>query len=357
MKRRIVLLPGDGVGPEVAAAARAVLESVCGDRIEITEAPIGGRAIDADGTPLPEATLAACRKADACFLGAVGGPKWSDPKAAVRPEQGLLTLRSELGLFANIRPVRVFPSLLDQAPLKPSLLNEVDLFFVRELTGGIYFGERRERTDDIAYDTMSYSAEEVRRVAHVAFRTARERRKMVTSVDKANVLASMRLWRSVVEEVAAEYPDVALEHQLVDAMAMHLMRRPADFDVILAGNLFGDVLSDEAAVLAGSLGLLPSASLGSGSLGLYEPIHGSAPDIAGKGIANPIGAILSAALLMRHSLGLDTEAKQVESAVAATLEAGHRTADLVGTDNCAPLTTVEMSREIVSRLESERTAR
>ncbi len=333
MKANILLLPGDGVGPEVTAAARSVLERIARDGgydFSFDEALVGGCAIDEHGVSLPPDTLRACKSSSAILLGAVGGPKWSDPTAPVRPEQGLLELRAELGLFANLRPVPTFAPLRNQVPLRAELLEGVDLFFIRELTGGIYFGERQEKGDhDHAFDTMIYSTAEVERVAHVAFRAARKRRKKVTSVDKANVLASMRLWRQAVVAVADQYPDVELEHQLVDAMAMHILTRPADFDVIVAGNMFGDILSDEAAVLAGSLGMLPSASVGEGSLGLYEPIHGSAPDIAGKGIANPIATILSAAMLLRYSLDLDEDATRIEAAVNQALEDGLRTADLV----------------------------
>jgi 3-isopropylmalate dehydrogenase len=336
---RILLLPGDGIGPEVTASARAVLEriAVLGDhRFQLEEALLGGCAIDATGNALPADTLARSRACDAILLGAVGGLKWSDPSAPVRPEQGLLALRKELELFANLRPVPVFEALRSLAPLRPELLAGVDLLIVRELTGGIYFGPRKEEGvaddrsgADAAYDTLLYSVPEVERVARVAFAAAQGRKRKITSIDKANVLASMRLWRRAVERVALEFPDVELEHQLVDSMAMHLMTRPARFDVVLAGNMFGDILSDEAAVLAGSLGMLPSASLGAGTRGLYEPVHGSAPDIAGRGIANPLGAILSAAMLLRHSLGLDAEAAAVERAVAEALERGLRTADLV----------------------------
>ncbi len=332
MRADLLLLPGDGVGPGVTAEAAGVLAEVAalyGHRLSVGEALVGGAAIDATGDPLPAETLAACRRADAVLLGAVGGPRWSDPDAAVRPEEGLLRLRQELGLFANLRPVRVFPALRSQTPLRPELLGGVDLLFVRELAGGLYYGPRRE--DDgsgRAHDTMLYSVGEVERIARVAFRTAAERRRRLASVDKANVLASMRLWRRTVTRVAQEFPEVELEHVLVDACAMRLMRGPAEFDVVLAGNLFGDILSDEAAVLAGSLGMLPSASLGESRPGLYEPVHGSAPDIAGRGTANPVGAILSAAMLLRHSLGLEREAAAVESAVAAALDDGFRTADL-----------------------------
>jgi 3-isopropylmalate dehydrogenase len=352
VKAAIALLPGDGIGPEVVAAARRVLVRVAevhGHDWRFEEAPIGGAAIDAVGDPLPRQTLAACERSAAALLGAVGGPKWSDPTAPVRPEQGLLAIRKHFGLFANLRPVRVFPSLAAHAPLRSELLRGVDILFVRELTGGAYFGARQEQGDgDSAYDTMAYSVAEVRRVAHVAFRAARLRRGKVASVDKANVLASMRLWRRTVVEVAREYPDVELEHVLVDACAMFLMTRPASFDVLLAENMFGDILSDEAATLAGSLGMLPSASQGEGRFGLYEPIHGSAPDIAGKGLANPIGTILSAAMLLRHTLGLEREAAQVEDAVASVLDAGLRTADIA-----APGASVASTEAMTDRILAE----
>ncbi|MEL7675047.1 MAG: 3-isopropylmalate dehydrogenase [Chloroflexota bacterium] len=333
MQAIIVTLPGDGVGPEVTAAAVRVLRAVAdrwGHSFTFDEALMGGCAIDATGEPLPAETLRACEQADAVLLGAVGGPQWSDPSAPVRPEQGLLGLRQHFDLFANLRPVRAYPALAAYAPLRAELLDGVDILFVRELTSGIYFGPRQEQgaAGESAWDTMLYTVEQVRRVARVAFRAARGRRGKVTSIDKANVLASMRLWRRTVDEVAREFPDVSLEHVLVDAAAMHLLRSPARFDVVLAGNMFGDILSDEASVLAGSLGMLPSAALGAGSFGVYEPIHGSAPDIAGRGIANPTGTILSAALLLRHSLGLGAEALAVEQAVEAALVAGARTADI-----------------------------
>jgi len=283
-------------------------------------------------------------------LGAVGGPKWSDPTASVRPEQGLLDLRQHFGLFANLRPIPVFSALMDFAPLRSDLLEKVDILFVRELTGGLYFGDRHEQGDgDFAYDTMAYSVAEVERVAHVAFKAARGRRGKLTSVDKANVLASMRLWRRVVEGIAPQYPDVELEHLLVDACAMHLMRSPGAFDVVLAGNLFGDILSDEASILSGSLGMLPSASLGEGSFGLFEPVHGSAPDIAGKGIANPIGAILSAAMLLRFSLGLEDEAAAIEAAVLGAIDAGLRTADLAAPGDRGASTS-EATEAVLDRL-------
>lgn len=332
MQAKIVTLPGDGIGPEVVAEALRVLDRVAehrGHSFTYEEALIGGCAIDSTGNPLPDETLAACERADAVLLGAVGGPQWSDPTAPVRPEQGLLKLRHHFDLFANLRPVKAYPALARHAPLRADLLTGVDILFVRELTSGAYFGERAEQGDgDSAYDTMYYNVAQVQRVAKVAFEAARKRQKKLASVDKANVLASMRLWRRTVNEIATEYSDVALEHVLVDACAMHLLRRPATFDVVLAENMFGDILSDEASVLAGSLGMLPSASLNDGPFGVYEPIHGSAPDIAGKGLANPTGTILSAALLLRHSLNLDAEALAIESAVEQALEAGARTADI-----------------------------
>jgi 3-isopropylmalate dehydrogenase len=358
MKAEITLLPGDGIGPEVLAAGRSVLESIAqsfGHTFEMQEFLIGGCAINTEGTALPEDTLEACRGADAILLGAVGGPEWDDPTAAVRPEQGLLGLRKELGLFANLRPVKPHPALLDASPLRANLLEDVDLLVVRELTGGIYFGEPRERRsvngEEQAVDTMIYSESEVRRVAHLAFQLARQRQGKVTSVDKANVLECSRLWRQTVMDLAGDYPDVALEHLLVDAAAMHLLTRPATFDVILTANLFGDILTDEASVLSGSMGNLASASLGESTnslgqpRGLYEPIHGSAPDIAGKGIANPIGTILSAAMLLRHSLGLENEAQAVEGAVQTAISNGHRTTDLGGN-----LSTNSMAGKIIASL-------
>ncbi|KRF02167.1 3-isopropylmalate dehydrogenase [Frateuria sp. Soil773] len=337
MKARIVTLPGDGVGPEVTAAAVAVLEAVAahyGHRFDFDEQPIGGCAIDATGAPLPPAALAACQAADAVLLGAVGGPKWSDPNAAVRPEQGLLALRAALGVYANLRPLQVHPALAALSPLKNEKLAGVDVLFVRELTGGAYFGAKT-RDADAATDECRYTVAEVERVARRAFELARGRRRHVTSVDKANVLETSRLWRSTVQRVAADYPDVALEHQLVDSMAMLLLTQPSRYDVVVTENLFGDILTDEAAALAGSLGLLPSASLGEGRNGLYEPIHGSAPDIAGQDAANPTGAILSAALLLRHSLGLEDEACAVEAAVEYVLQHGPRSRDLGGSAGTA----------------------
>lgn len=362
---RIALLPGDGIGPEVTAVARRALEAVSArDSFTLTfdSAPVGGIAIDQEGDPLPPATLELAREADAVFLGAVGGPKWSDPAAKLRPEAGLLRLRSELGLFANLRPVRISPALIDRAPIKGDRLRGTDLLFVRELTGGLYFGARQEQGEDPdrpdhAFDTMAYSTGEVERVAAVAFRAAARRRGLVASIDKANVLASMRLWRQTVTQVAATHPQVALEHVLVDAAAMRLLSAPSSFDVVLAPNLFGDILSDEASVLAGSLGMLPSASLGSGGLGnrtpgLYEPVHGSAPDIAGQGKANPIAALLSAAMLLRHSLDRDTSATRIEQAVEQTLEDGLRTPDLAAPGE-PTVGTEEMADAVLTQIESD----
>jgi 3-isopropylmalate dehydrogenase len=331
MKARITVLGGDGIGPEVTGAAVRVLEAVAarhGHQFEFVEALIGGAAIDATGSPLPPRTIDACRSCDAVLLGAVGGPKWSDPAARVRPEQGLLELRRTLGVYANLRPVKTLESALDASPLRPEIIRGTDIMVVRELTGGIYFG-RKSRTAHEAEDLCSYSAAEIERVTRIAGRLAQARRGRIVSVDKANVLETSRLWRQVVERVVAdEFPGVALEHMLVDAAAMHLLRKPTSFDVILTENMFGDILTDEASMLAGSLGLLPSASLGDGTVGLYEPIHGSAPDIAGRGVANPCGTVLSAAMLLRHSLGLEAEAAAVEAAVEAAVAAGVRTADI-----------------------------
>jgi len=337
MDAHIVILPGDGAGREVIAEGVKVLNAVAdkyGHRFTVEDALIGGAAIDATGDPLPEKTISACRGAAAILLGAVGGPRWSDPTAPVRPEQGLLGIRKRLGLYANLRPVCPHPLLKEASPLRPSQLEGVDLMVVRELTGGIYFGPRQEAVgdSDTAYDTMVYTTDEISRIAHIAFLIAQRRRGKVTLVDKANVLASSRLWRRVVRDVASDYPDCELEMMLVDAAAMFLLRRPADFDVILTANMFGDILTDEASMLAGSLGMLPSASLGGGGLGVYEPVHGSAPDIAGKGIVNPLAAILSVAMLFRHSLALGQEAQAIETAVDETLARGYRTADIADLD-------------------------
>lgn len=333
MRRRIALLGGDGIGPEVVAEGRRVLAAVgarFGHDFVFEEALIGGAAMEATGDPLPAPTLALCRESDAVLLGAVGGPAWDDPTAKVRPEQGLLRLREALGVFANLRPVASVEGLEGASPLRPERLAGVDLLFVRELTGGIYFGRPREEGDARALDTMVYTEPEVRRVVELACRLAAQRRGRVTSVDKANVLASMRLWRRVATAVAAEHPEVSLEHQLVDSMAMRLVTEPSSFDVVVAPNLFGDVLSDEGAVLTGTLGLLPSASLGDAGPGLFEPIHGSAPDIAGRGVANPLATIASVALLLRFGLSLHAEADAVDAAIRRALAEGLRTRDLGG---------------------------
>jgi len=331
MRARIAVLPGDGIGPEVIAGALLCLRAVAarfGHELELEEHPFGGAAIDSCGDPLPPATLAACRSADAVLLGAIGGPKWSAPDAPLRPEAGLLRLRKELGVYANLRPVKVHAALLGASTLKPEVVEGVDLLFVRELTGGIYFGEK-SRDAERATDLCVYTAAEIERIVRSAAHLARARRRRLTSIDKANVLETSRLWRAVCQRVMQqEFPDVTLEHSLVDAAAMHLIHRPRDFDVLVTENMFGDILTDEASMLAGSLGLLPSASLGEGRRGVYEPIHGSAPDIAGRGIANPYGAIYSVALLLRHSLGLAAEAAALERAADAALAAGARTVDL-----------------------------
>jgi len=346
---RIAVLPGDGVGPEVTAQAVACLETVASEFFHdfiFAVHPIGGAALDAEGLPLPEATLAACLASRAVLLGAVGSPKHDSQPAHLRPESGLLALRKGLGVFANLRPVRVVDELVDASPLKPSIVRGTDLLIVRELAGGLYFGEPRGLDEHRGFNTMAYTVPEVERVARVAFELARGRRRKVTSVDKANVLESSRLWRKVVERVAKDFPDVALEHQYVDSCAMALVTRPVSFDVLLTENLFGDILSDEAAVLPGSLGLLPSASLG-GAVDLYEPVHGSAPDIAGQGIANPVGAILSASMLLRHTLGLETEASLLEEAVRSVLAEGFGTPDL--REARLPVGTAEMGNRISRR--------
>lgn len=340
---RIAVLPGDGIGPEVVREALRVLEAVGrahGHAFTFTEEQIGGVAIDARDTALPNDTIAACRSADAILLGAVGGPKWDDPAATSRPEQGLLGIRKALELFANLRPVRPMAALLPISPLRPELLRDVDLLVVRELTGGIYFGEKRRvltEAGEQATDTCVYTTSEVERIVRMAGTLARQRKGKLTSVDKANVLETSRLWRQVtIRLLHDEFADLEAEHLLVDTCAMQLIQRPADFDVIVTENMFGDILTDVAAVLAGSIGVLPSASLGATAnrlglpVGLYEPIHGSAPALAGRGVANPVGTILSAALMLRHSFGLDDEARAIEDAVIATVNSGIHTPDLAG---------------------------
>jgi len=335
MEARITLLPGDGIGPEIVREARLCLEAVAvrfGHVLQFSNAVIGGAAIDACGDPLPEETLELCRSSDAVLLGAVGGPAWDRREPGRRPESGLLRLRKALDLYANLRPVRVTPALEAGSRLRPEVVHGSDLLVVRELSSGVYFGEPRHLAADRAVNTMTYTAAEVQRVARTAFDLARTRRRRVVSVDKANVLETSRLWRRVVGEVARDYPDVSLQHAYVDSFALALLTHPRDLDVILTENLFGDILSDESAALTGSLGVLPSASLGP-AVALYEPIHGSAPDLAARGVANPVGTILSAAMLLRHSLELRVEAAALEAAVDEVLEAGFGTPDLASARN------------------------
>lgn len=352
MKASLVVLPGDGIGPEVTRAAVRVMKQVAAKRnhtLTFTQHLIGGASIDQTGLALTDEALSACKASDAVLLGAVGGPKWDNPNASVRPEQGLLAIRKELSLFANLRPVKPYDALIDSSPLKPEVLRGVDFVVVRELTGGLYFGKPKGR-DTVqghvrAVDTMEYHDFEIERIIRLAFKLAAGRRKKVTSVDKANVLESSRLWRHIAANEGERHPHIVLDHMLVDTASMRLVTAPRSFDVLVTENTFGDILTDEASVLTGSMGMLPSASLGDGGLGLYEPIHGSAPDIAGKGIANPVGAILSAALLFRLSLQLESEALAIEAAVERTINDGCRTVDLGGTAG-----TEEMTNEILQRL-------
>ncbi|MBE0683634.1 MAG: 3-isopropylmalate dehydrogenase [Anaerolineales bacterium] len=353
MNFKITLLPGDGIGPEVVGEAVRVLETVAAKykhTFNFQERLMGGCSIDKYGSSLTDETLADCKASDSVLLGAVGGPKWDDPKAKDRPERGLLALRKGLGVFANLRPVKVHPSLVDVSPLKPEKLKGVDILVIRELTGGLYFGQPKMREikdgHERAVDTLEYYDHEIRRIVNLAFELAKGRRKKVTSVDKANVLESSRLWRQVATQIGNENPDVELEHTLVDTASMKLITAPASFDVVVTENMFGDILTDEASVLAGSMGMLPSASLGEAGVGLFEPIHGSAPDIAGTGIANPIGTILSSAMMLRHSFKLESEACAIEDAVYRTITDGARTADLGG-----KLTTRQMTDEIIKRIE------
>jgi 3-isopropylmalate dehydrogenase len=347
MKLRITLLPGDGIGPEVTAAATQILRAAAdrsGHDFQFSEHAIGGAAIRAHGNPLPTATLDAALDSDAVLLGAVGGNEFNSLPPDKRPEAGLLQLRQALGGYANLRPAIAYAELAANSPLRPEVTQGADILFVRELLGGLYFGSPRQWNKETgeAHNTMRYSASEVERIAHIAFREARRRRKKVTSVDKANVLEVSQLWRATVTNVATDYPDVKLEHQYIDACAMHIMNTPRAFDVVLAENLFGDILSDEAAVITGSLGMLPSATIG-GTVNLYEPVHGSAPDIAGTGKANPLGAILTAAMLLRYSAHLEQEAAAIEASVSQVLAAGHRTADLVRDNETQPVSTQDMA--------------
>ncbi len=352
-----VLLPGDGIGPEIVSQAKRVLEVVAerfGHVFSFRECKIGGIAIDETGDPLPQVTVDACKAAQAVLLGAVGGPKWDDPSAKTRPEAGLLGIRKELGLFANLRPIAPFAELLDASPLKREIVEGTDILFFRELTGGIYFGpsgcETLANGDERAYSTMVYETYEVARIFRLAADAARLRRQKLTMVDKANVLEASRLWRRVCAKIAKEeYPDLSYDVVLVDSMAMHLISRPTSFDVVVTSNMFGDILTDEASMLPGSLGMLPSASLGSSGPGLYEPIHGSAPDIAGKGIANPLATILAAAMMLRHSCDLAVEAEAIEASVQNVLAAGHRTADLVRSGT-PYLSTLEMTEKVIEAL-------
>ena len=355
---RIVVLPGDGIGPEVTEAARRVLDAAAtrvGLQLDFVEELVGGASVDAFGVALRPQTLRLCKTADAILFGAVGGPKWDDaaPQSNLRPGSGLLALRKGLELFANLRPVRVDPAMVATSALRPERVKDVDLLVVRELTGGLYFSKPKRRYStprgDAAVDTMRYSTPEIERVAVRAFELARQRRQRLCSVDKANMLETSRLWRTVVSRVAERYLDVTCSHMLVDAFAMDLLRRPQAYDVVVTENLFGDIVTDEASMLAGSLGMLPSASLGGGTLGLYEPIHGSAPDIAGKGIANPIGAILSAALLLRWSLNSDEAAQAIERAVSRVLANGLRTADIAA-DRQPPVGTTAMTDAVIEAL-------
>ncbi|MCH2200672.1 MAG: 3-isopropylmalate dehydrogenase [Fuerstiella sp.] len=355
MDAKLVLLPGDGIGPEILAQARRVLDAVgrsFGHQFDMSEHPIGGNAIDEFGDPLPQATIDVCRSCDAILLGAVGGPKWDDPTAKTRPEVGLLRLRQELGLFANLRPIRTFEELIDSSPLKRDVIAGTDILFFRELTGGIYFGDsgrRSHESGEAAYNEMVYSTGEVERIVRLAAQAAMERRGKLTSVDKANVLETSRLWRQVAERVVKdEFPTLKYDVVLVDAMAMHLISRPKDFDVVVTGNMFGDILTDEASMLPGSLGLLPSASIGSGGPGLYEPIHGSAPDIAGQNVANPLATLLATAMLLRHSLSLSAEAAAIEAAVDSVLKQGLRTRDIATGDSSVG--TTEMGDAILNAL-------
>ncbi len=357
METRIVLLPGDGIGPEIVGQARRVLDCVSekfGREFNFEDCLIGGIAIDMTGDPLPQKTIEACQASDAILLGAVGGPKWDDPSAKTRPEAGLLKIRKVLGLFANLRPITPFPELLDASPLKREIVEGTDILFFRELTGGIYFGPSGCETlpdgNERAFSTEVYETYEIARIVRLAAEAARRRRRKLTMVDKANVLEASRLWRRVCAKIVKEeFSDLEYDVVLVDSMAMHLISRPTSFDVVVTSNMFGDILTDEASMLPGSLGMLPSASIGSSGPGLYEPIHGSAPDIAGKGIANPLATILASAMMLRHSCEMESEAIAIENAVQRVLAAGHRTADLVPRGQPS-IGTVEMTDQVIAAL-------
>jgi 3-isopropylmalate dehydrogenase len=355
--KKIVVLPGDGIGPEVVAEAVKILKLV-GERknifFELTTCKIGGTAIDEKGTPLPEETIAACRDAEAVLLGAIGGPKWENLPHHQKQEQGLLGIRKALGLYANVRPAKIYPALVDASTLRPEVVDGIDMIVMRELTGGIYFGQpkgvREENGVRVGFNTMVYSEPEIERIARKAFDFAMKRRKIVTSVDKANVLDGSQLWREVVLKVAEDYPEVELNHLYVDNCAMQLVRNPKQFDVILTGNLFGDILSDEAAMLTGSIGMLPSASLGA-TTAMYEPVHGSAPDIAGQGIANPIATIASVAMMFKYTFDMPDAAAAIETAIETVLKDGYRSADLIGDDTTTTISTSEMGDRIAAELD------
>ena len=354
MKLKIAILAGDGIGPEVTREAVNILNVVAeagGHEFTFTESPIGGVAITANGTPLPQSTIDTCLDSDAVLLGAVGDNKFNSLTPDKRPEAGLLQIRQELGGFANLRPCLAFEALSENSPLRPEVTKGVDILFVRELLGGLYFGQPREwnKQTGEAFNTMRYSKSEVERVAHIAFQLAQKRRRKLTQVDKANVLECSQLWRATVDEIKTQYPDVTVEHQLVDSMAIHLMNTPRNFDVVLTENLFGDILSDESGVISGSLGMLPSATIG-GKVNLFEPVHGSAPDIAGQGKANPLGAILTAAMVLRHSANLEQEALAIEAAVTKVLAEGHRTSDIARGNTAANVTTQQMGRLVHNAL-------
>ena len=357
MKYNIAVIPGDGIGPEIVDATVQVLNAVAaksGNRFDYEYVLAGGCAIDKFGTPLPDETLEKCKKADAVLLGAVGGPKWDDPTAKVRPEQALLGLRGGLGLYCNLRPAVLYAPLRNASPLKDSIIGDgINIQIVRELTGGIYFGERGKCDDNgvpAAYDTEKYNEEEVRRIAKIGFEAAMKSKKKVTSVDKANILESSRLWRRIVEEVHKDYPEVEVNHLYIDNATMQMVRDPGQFDVVVTSNMFGDILSDEASMVTGSIGMLPSASLGENSFGMYEPIHGSAPDIAGKGIANPLATILSGAMMLRYSFNLEDEAKMIEKAVLDVLNDGLRTGDIMS-EGMKLVNTKEMTKAVLDKLQ------